>query len=151
MNKTTKPASEGPKRETDNVYELPTIRRRTRQAAIRAFLRDLVARHDRSPAVAAAAVLLREDGTIAISAKGVDADTAEDVLAGAHQLAERIEYARNQRSHRLARQRGTASILATATIGIAAAAYLNTSAWLDAALVLTCHAATLLLTPRNSR
>lgn len=151
MTTTTKPASEGPERAADNVYELPTIRRRTRQTTIRAFLHDLIARHDRSPAVAAAAVLLREDGTISISAKGVDADTAEDVLAGVHQLAERLEYARNQHPPRFVRQRGTASILATATIGLAAAAYLNTSAWLDAALVLTCHAATLLFTPRKPR
>jgi len=135
-----------PKRAPNNVYALPTIRRRARHDAIRAFLIGLIDRHNEHPAVAAASVLLREDGTVSISAKGVDPDTADDVLAGVHQLATRIEASKPQFLTPANRQRGSVNLLILAAASFSLASHFNVNAWLDAVLVLAAQASVLLLT-----
>ncbi|MGY4831998.1 hypothetical protein [Burkholderia pyrrocinia] len=149
--KITASAAEEAKQTPDNVYVLPTIRRRSRHSAIRAFLNGLVNRHDECPAVAVASVVVREDGTVSISAKGIDPDTADDVLAGAHQLARRIETSRSRYALPTTRQRGGISLLALSATTFAIASYLNVAAWLDVVLVLAAQAAALLLTTPHRR
>ncbi|WP_157655067.1 hypothetical protein [Burkholderia ubonensis] len=139
-------AAEAAKRAPNNVYALPTIRRRARHNAIRAFLNGLIDRHNEHPAVAAASVFLREDGTVSISAKGVDPDTADEVLAGVHQLARRIEASKPHYQTPANRQRGGVSLLILAATGFSLASYLNATAWLDVVLVLAAQASALLLT-----
>ncbi|KWC46658.1 hypothetical protein WL80_07445 [Burkholderia ubonensis] len=114
-------------------------------------MHGLIDRHNECPAVAAASVFLREDGTVSISAKGVDLDTADDVLTGVHQLAKRIEASKPHHQTTANRQRGSASLLILTAAGFSLASYFNATAWLDAVLVLAAQASALLLTKSPRR
>ncbi|WP_336817506.1 hypothetical protein [Burkholderia gladioli] len=143
--KTKTAVAEEPKQTHDNVFVFPTIRGRSRHREIHAFLSDLLDRHDETPAVAVASVAVREDGSVSISAKGVDADTADDLLAGARRLASRIEASKSH--YPAARhQRGGISLLAISSTAFAIASYLNVAAWIDVLLVLGAQASAILLT-----
>lgn len=131
-----------------NVYVLPSIHRRARHNAVRNFLNDLLEQHNYSPAVAAAAIMLAEDGSVSVSGKGIDPDTSADMLAGALRLARRIELTITPRDAPSERQRGSISFVTLPTIGFSLATYLNGEAWLDALLVLIAQAATLLITTK---
>ncbi|WP_186174594.1 hypothetical protein [Burkholderia gladioli] len=143
--------AEEPKQTPDNVFVFPTIRGRSRHSEIRAFLSGLLDRHDECPAVAVATVAVREDGSVSISAKGIDADTADDLLVGTRQLARRIETSKSHYPPAATRQRGGISLLAISSTAFAAASYLNAAAWLDVVLVLAAQASAILLTTPTRR
>ena len=73
-NHAAKQHSERPESSADNVYHLSNHDLNLRHRAIREHLRDQLARHAEESIVAIACVTMQADGTISISAKGIEAE-----------------------------------------------------------------------------
>ncbi|CAJ4633423.1 Uncharacterised protein [Burkholderia pseudomallei] len=131
--------SERPENSADNIYHFHSLGRSARHLAIRKYLCDLVDRHDRESVIAVACVFIQADGTIDVSAKGVDFDLADNVLDGLGHLSARIRH--HTKTHRAShhRQRGSITIGLLAAITLSVCAYLNMTPWLDSAIVLATH------------
>ncbi|MBY4866764.1 hypothetical protein K6W76_09610 [Burkholderia anthina] len=131
------------------VTNLSTYRARRRKAANTATQRaatNLEARHlqiashlstrlesSGQPAVAAALVLLRADGTLDSTSTGLEAEFIPFLVRGLTSLVGKLKSPRRP-SATSPRQGGNASLAAITTIGFVAATYLNDYAWIDAAL-----------------
>lgn len=86
-------------------------------------------------AVAVAIVLLRPDGTLDLSATGVDLEYTGLIATALEQLASSLRRRRAVRKSKT-RDHGFGSLYLIAAIGFMAATYINEYAWLDAALSL---------------
>ncbi len=156
---TTRPENEDRESEAGNVYPFPSHESNaltTRHKAIREHLVNLTGQHDRDPAIAAATVLLRADGTVGVTAKGIDPEVAAQIADELDDLSNiiRTHAYRSKRSGSL--QRGFIRLLPATSISFLAATYINTIAWLDVALMLCSQllVGTLLVKatlPRKSR
>ncbi|MDP9587185.1 hypothetical protein [Burkholderia ambifaria] len=135
-NHAAKQHSERPKSSADNVYHLSNHDLNLRHRAIREHLRDQLARHAEESIVAIACVTMQADGTISISAKGIEADLADDMLDGLGHLSARIRHHTKGRSKLGNRQRGYAAVGLMAAIALLGFAYVNEIPWLDCATVL---------------
>lgn len=85
------------------------------------------------PAVAAALVLLRADGSLDSTSTGLEAEFVPFLIRGLISLAGKLKSPRRP-SATPPRQGGNASLAAITAIGFIAATYVNDYAWLDAAL-----------------
>lgn len=136
---TTRPKNEDRESEAGNVYAFPSHESNsstTRHKAIREHLVYLTGQHDRNPAIAAATVLLRADGTVSVTAKGIDPEVAAQIADELDDLSNVIR-AHAYRSKRASSfQRGFIRLLPATSISFLAATYVNTIAWLDVALML---------------
>lgn len=141
--------SERPENTADNVYHLSNHDLNPRHRAIREHLRDQLARHAEESIVAIACVTMQADGTISISAKGIEADLADDMLDGLGHLSARIRHHTKPKpkSKPGSRQRGCAAVALLAAMALLAFAYINEIAWLDCATVLASQ----LLAPFSGR
>ncbi|WP_257827339.1 hypothetical protein [Burkholderia glumae] len=146
-NHAEKQHSERPKSSADNVYHLSNHDLNLRHRAIREHLRDQLARHAEESIVAIACVTMQADGTISISAKGIEADLADDMLDGLGHLSARIRHHTKGKPKPGGRQRGYAAVALMAAIALLAFAYVNEIPWLDCATVLAGQ----LLAPFNNR
>ncbi|AOJ24314.1 hypothetical protein WJ12_05415 [Burkholderia seminalis] len=90
---------------------------------------------------------MQADGTISISAKGIEADLADDMLDGLGHLSARIRHHTKGKPKPGGRQRGYAVIGLMAAVALLAFAYVNEIPWLDCATVLAGQ----LLAPFSSR
>lgn len=135
-NHAAKQHSERPKSSADNVYHLSNHDLNLRHRAIREHLRDQLARHTEESIVAIACVTMQADGTISISAKGIEADLADDMLDGLGHLSARIRHHTKGKPRPGSRQRGYAAVALMAAIALLAFAYFNEIPWLDCATVL---------------
>jgi len=95
----------------------------------------LAYREGEESAIACASALLQEDGTVHISAKGIDPDIATRIADALDVLSEAVRcHALKTPQH--TRQRGSGTVSLSIIIGFMAAAFLNQIAWIDAALIL---------------
>lgn len=90
---------------------------------------------------------MQADGTISISAKGIEADLADDMLDGLGHLSARIRHHTKGKPKPGDRQRGYAAVGLMVAVALLAFAYVNEIPWLDCATVLAGQ----LLAPFNSR
>jgi hypothetical protein len=137
---TTRPENGGRGSEAGNVYPFPANERNaltTRHKAIREHLANLTGQHDRDPAVAVATVLLRADGTVAITAKGIDPEVAAQIADELDDLSNTIRAHAHRPKRAGSLQRGFIRLLPATSISFLAATYVNTIAWLDVALMLS--------------
>jgi hypothetical protein len=135
-NHAAKQHSERPESSADNVYHLPTHDLNLRHRAIREHLRDQLARHAEESIVAIACVTMQADGTINISAKGIEPDLADDMLDGLGHLSARIRHHTKGKPKPGNRQRGYAAVGLMAAIALLGFAYVNDIPWLDCVTVL---------------
>lgn len=136
---TTRPENEGRGNEAGNVYPFSPYESSattTRHKAIREYLFNLTAQHDRNPAIAAATLLLRADGQVTVTAKGIDPDVAAQIADELDGLSDiiRAHAIRPRRAGSF--QQGFIRLLPVTSICFLAATYINTIAWLDVALML---------------
>lgn len=101
---------------------------------IRAHLLRLASRHEEEQAIAFAMAFIQADGSLRLSAKGVDPDIATQLHKGLETLSvavrDHAHHATSPRRHlRL-------SGIAITAIPLSIATYLNDYAWLDVALML---------------
>ncbi|MDN7856576.1 hypothetical protein QZM81_12225 [Burkholderia cepacia] len=146
-NHAAKQHSERPKSSADNVYHLSNHDLNLRHRAIREHLRDQLARHAEESIVAIACVTMQADGAVSISAKGIEADLADDMLDGLGLLSARIRHHTKGKPKPGGRQRGHAAVALMAAIALLALAYVNEIPWLDCATVLAAQ----LLAPFSNR
>jgi len=136
---TTRPGNEGRESVAGNVYPFQSYEGdalATRRKTIREYLCDRIEEHDRDPAIAAATVLLHADGTVSVTAKGIDPAVAAQIADELDDLSAtiRAHACRSKRAGSL--QRGFIRLLPATSISFLAATYINTIAWLDVALML---------------
>ena len=124
-----------------NVYPFQAISedfRILRQQAIREHLMSLACMDGEQSAIASACALLQKDGTLLITAKGIDADVALRMADGLDRLSAAV------RSHAIkptqsSRQRGIGTTTLAIAIGFMAATFINEVPWIDAALILAAQ------------
>ena len=124
-----------------NVVALQTTtetNRIHRQATIRKHLLSLAEREAGNSAIATAAVLLKPDGTIQLTACGIEPDVADQLADAMQQLTDEIR-AHGARSGIRRGQLGSVGITLALTIGFTAADFFNQIAWLDAILMLAAQ------------
>ncbi|WP_334046002.1 hypothetical protein [Burkholderia cepacia] len=146
-NHAAKQHSERPENTADNVYHLSNHDLNLRHRAIREHLRDQLARHAEESIVAIACVTMQADGTVNISAKGIEADLADDMLDGLGHLSARIRHHTKGKTKLGSRQGGYAAVGLMAAIALLAFAYVNETPWLDCITVLAGQ----LLAPFSTR
>jgi len=98
--------------------------------------RDAVAQFDalHSPAIAYASVLLSRDGSITLSASGVEPEFAPAIGSALLALRDRINSHAASHRPRPRGYGGFANLMPVISIAFMAATYLNEVAWVDAAL-----------------
>ncbi|RDK01453.1 hypothetical protein DLM46_16625 [Paraburkholderia lacunae] len=92
-----------------------------------------------SPAIAFAAVLLSEDGTITLAASGIEPEFAPAISAGLLRLRKRINSHGDGHRPPPRRLGGFARLIPLFSLACMAATYVNTVAWVDAALSLAAQ------------
>ncbi|WP_143136332.1 hypothetical protein [Burkholderia ubonensis] len=133
------PHSERPESNADNVYHLTTHGRNLRQQAIREYLREQMTRHAEDSIIAIASVSMQTDGTINISAKGIEPDLADEMLDGLSHLSARIRHHTKGKPKPRSRQHGNVALGVMTAIALTACAYINAIPWIDSTLVLAAH------------
>lgn len=130
----------GGRSRTSNVlaFQAPSENDRLlRQRAIREHLVSLACDNTDSP-IAAAVAILQSDGTVKISARGIDPDIAmqmSDALDGLSNTVRMHALAPRRRPH----QGGFVNISFALMLGFIAADFINQVAWIDAALMLAAQ------------
>lgn len=112
-------------------------------------LRSIENRH--SPAIAYAGVALALDGTVTLTAHGIEPEFASAIASGLLTLSERIQ-AHDSPSPRPSNSpSGRADMSFLLSLAFAAATYINAAPWLDSALVLAAQATAHWLASRGRR
>ncbi|MBU9643655.1 hypothetical protein KTF36_17535 [Burkholderia gladioli] len=132
------PHSERPENTADNVYQLTPHSQLIRHRAIREHLQQQISRHAEESIVAIASVTMQADGTVSISAKGIETDLADEMLDGLNLLSARIRHHTRVRTPSN-RQRGSIALSVVTTVALTACAYVNAIPWIDSTLVLAAH------------
>jgi hypothetical protein len=150
---TTRPVNVGRESEAGNVYPFPSHESNaltTRNKAIREYLVNLREQHDRKPAIAGATVLLHADGTVRVTAKGIDPEVASQIADELDDLSDiiRSHATRSRRARSL--QRGFFRLLPAISMSFLTATYINTIAWLDVALMLGSQLSVIALQARET-
>lgn len=118
-----------------------------RQAQVFHHLRSLSSTFDRCGVAVAVAVLMR-DGSMDLSAVGVEPEYAGLITSGLDRLSRALRAQRD--ASKAKRWRGSISLSLATCIGFIAATYLNNVAWLDALLMLLSQlSAVYLCRPRS--
>jgi hypothetical protein len=89
-----------------------------------------------SPAIAFAVVLLSQDGTITLAATGIEPEFTPTISAGLLRLRKRINSHGNTHFPPPRRLGGFTGLIPLFSLACMAATYVNTVAWVDAALSL---------------
>ena len=136
------------------VANLATYRARLFEAEKRAYSdstaadeRATLVRHEAraqmdalpSPAIAYASVLLSQDGTITVSASGIEPEFAPAIDAALDRLRRQIQEHGTRRMTAQKGRRGSAQLATILSIAFMAATYVNGIAWLDAAMSLAAQ------------
>lgn len=108
-----------------------------RQTAIRDHLISLACKDGHDSAIASAVALMQPDGTLEISARGIEPGIAVQMSDAIDKLSDAV---RLHAINRNRRQRGYAFVSMLVTLGFAAATYINQIAWIDAALMVAAQA-----------
>lgn len=129
--------------ETAKIYafEKPQLDAKAkRHEAIHNHLVNLPSKPGAGSAVAVACVLLFADGTLDVSARGIEPIIAEQMAAGMETLANAIRWHGNRPPKSASPiQRGAVSVAMLISMAFAFAAYVNPVDWLDAVLVVLSH------------
>lgn len=88
----------------------------------------------RSPAIAYAAILLSEDGSITLSANGIEPEFAPAISSALASLRDRITSYATHSPSRPRSYSGFARLAPLISMAFMAATYINQVAWIDAAL-----------------
>ncbi|MFM0315978.1 hypothetical protein PQR36_13900 [Paraburkholderia nemoris] len=111
------------------------------QARARLARREAIAHFDAlsSPAIAFAAVLLSQDGTITLAATGIEPEFTPAISAGLLRLRKRVNSHGDHHPPPPRRAGGFARFTPLFSLACMAATYINTVAWVDAALSLAAQ------------
>ncbi|MFL9960446.1 hypothetical protein PQR02_04780 [Paraburkholderia sediminicola] len=139
---------------SSNVISLQTdteINRIRRQASIRKHLLSLAEREARNSAIASASALLKPDGTIQLTACGIEPDVADQIADALQQLTDAVRAHGAPPTTARRGQRGVIGITLALMIGFMAADFFNQIAWLDAVLMLAAQLIAAALASRSAR
>ncbi|CAE6693126.1 hypothetical protein LMG22931_00468 [Paraburkholderia nemoris] len=92
-----------------------------------------------SPAIAFAVVLLSQDGTVTLAATGIEPEFTPAISAGLLRLRKRINSHGDHHPEPPRRLGGFSGLIPVFSLACMAATYLNTVAWVDAALSLAAQ------------
>ncbi|WGS43097.1 hypothetical protein LFL97_06100 [Burkholderia sp. JSH-S8] len=98
-----------------------------------------MARHAEDSIIAIACVSMQADGTISISAKGIEPDLADEMLNGLSHLSARIRHHTKGKPKPRPRQNGNIALGVMTAIALTTCAYINAIPWIDSTLVLAAH------------